>query len=91
MVPYEDTIIVTFNQHTSSNDINEVVGVGLNEIKVGYMHNKRIKDLSQVLYWVDMVNKVHPEVPQGLGTYGAGIIKGLIKPATGRDSSIEQL
>jgi hypothetical protein len=38
-----------------------------------------------------MVNKVHPEVPQGLGTCGAGIMKGLTKPGIGRDSSIEQL
>jgi hypothetical protein len=38
-----------------------------------------------------MVNKLHPEVPQRLGTYGAGIIKGLIEPGTGRDSSVEQL
>jgi hypothetical protein len=38
-----------------------------------------------------MVNKVHPEVSQGLGTCGTGIIKGLTKPGTGRDSSIEQL
>jgi hypothetical protein len=38
-----------------------------------------------------MVNKVHPEVTQELGTCGAMIIKGLIKPGTGRDSSIEQL
>jgi hypothetical protein len=38
-----------------------------------------------------MVNKVHPEVPQELGTYGAMIVKGLIEPGTGRDSSIEQL
>jgi hypothetical protein len=38
-----------------------------------------------------MVNKVHTEVPQGLGTCGAEIIKELIKPGTGQDSSIEQL
>jgi hypothetical protein len=38
-----------------------------------------------------MLNKVHPEVPQGLGTYGVEITKGLTKPGTGRDSSIEQL
>jgi hypothetical protein len=38
-----------------------------------------------------MVNKVHPEVPQELGTCGVMIIKGLIEPGTGRDSSIEQL